>query len=200
MNNLPVIPTLAALPALQTARHPLALASALALVALPAAAQSQWGVLPASALSDINSTQINFAGHEWVVIGNDAQDIYKNTTYGSSAAPSNSVTLLLNHDGDTTTPGYEAGGGFPVSSVHEYQFRADTGGTCFGTYAGSCNNYPNEYDDSDLQNRMEAIAADLPGKEQGVINARSLEAITDALPANLARWTQAARQVSTPPR
>ncbi|GHU44744.1 hypothetical protein AGMMS50289_13790 [Betaproteobacteria bacterium] len=72
-------------------------------------AQSQWrdlGASSAPAVPDtvVNSTQINFGGHEWVVIGNKDKDIYKNEiargtaissgAYGGVEQPDDSVTLL----------------------------------------------------------------------------------------------------------
>ncbi|GHU01203.1 hypothetical protein AGMMS49960_10960 [Betaproteobacteria bacterium] len=170
------------------ARHPLALAvaSALALVSLPAAAQSQWQ-LPshpiASADTHINSTQINFGGHEWVVIGNNTKDIYQGTitggvalngAYGNTAVkqPPGSVTLLLN--GSASATSVDAGGGFGTSV---YRASWDT-----NYVAGR-----NEYNGSTLQGVMDAIAVGLD-KEQGEINERTLEPISVAFPGW--SWTE----------
>ncbi|GHU20812.1 hypothetical protein AGMMS50243_16750 [Betaproteobacteria bacterium] len=164
------------------ARHPLALAvaSALALVSLPAAAQtSQWqlGSHPiASAATHINTTQINFGGHEWVVIGNSSKDIYKGEhdsgTYGHANAAANSVTLLT-RNGDE-------GGGFGDSAFRTY-LGGGSGGCYSDNYAGDCMTRPNEYQGSTLQGAMNTIAGGL-GKELGVINARDLESVGDVLP------------------
>ncbi|GHT95787.1 hypothetical protein FACS1894116_11860 [Betaproteobacteria bacterium] len=160
----------------------LAVASALALVSLPVAAQtSQWqlGSHPiASAATHINTTQINFGGHEWVVIGNDTKDIYQGTitggvnfsgAYGNTAVhqPLGSVTLLLNSRDGGTNP--EAGGGF---------------GTSLYRTSGNVSYYkhPNEYNGSTLQGAMDAIAVGLD-KEQDVINARNLLPMTPELPS-----------------
>ncbi|MDR1889244.1 MAG: hypothetical protein LBQ81_07700 [Zoogloeaceae bacterium] len=162
----------------QPARCPVALALALfSVFPLNAAAQSQWGLAPATT---VNATQINFAGHEWVVIGNEHKDIYTNDgAYGGGLTqPSGSVTLLLKSDG---TANLEAGGGF--GGVLPFR---DNGNTCAGSYAGTCNTDPTEYNDSTLQNRMEEIANALPGKELGVINTRDLAPITGAYASNLA--------------
>ncbi|GHT87274.1 hypothetical protein AGMMS49543_22830 [Betaproteobacteria bacterium] len=179
--------------ACKPARHPLALAvaSALALVSLPAAAQtSQWqlGSHPiATTDTHINSTQINFGGHEWVVIGNDTKDIYQGTitggvnfsgAYGNTAVhqPLGSVTLLLSSSNGGT--GYEAGNGFGTSA-----YRSDA---C-GTTPGDCKaGKPNEYNGSTLQGAMDAIAGGLD-KEQDVINARTLLPMTPELP-NPSDW------------
>ncbi|GHU37764.1 hypothetical protein AGMMS50256_36140 [Betaproteobacteria bacterium] len=130
---------------------------------------SQWGVLPDTT---VNSTQINFGGHEWVVIGNENKDIYKNEiaggtvissgTYGGAQQPEKSVTLLsIKND--------FAGG-------NNVEFRASSGGTCAGINYGTCNNYPNEYNGSSLQSQM--MGAVPSGKEQGVINPRTLAPVT----------------------
>ncbi|GHU00951.1 hypothetical protein FACS1894154_10660 [Betaproteobacteria bacterium] len=158
------------------ARHPLALAvaSALALVSLPAAAQtSQWhlGSHPiATTDTHINTTQINFGGHEWVVIGNTSKDIYKGShdggNYGHANADANSVTLLSRNNDF-------------VNSA----FRA-VGSGCSG-YAGTCMTRPNEYQGSTLQGAMNTIAGGL-GKELGVINARDLESVGDTNPSSAA--------------
>ncbi|GHU36455.1 hypothetical protein AGMMS50256_33050 [Betaproteobacteria bacterium] len=154
----------------------MAVASALVLVALPVAAQSQWQLASHPVATDaphINSTQINFGGHEWVVIGNGSKDIYSDgSTYGGAAADPNSVTLLSRND--------DAGGYFGSGVV----FRAN-GSSCYGAYAGNCQNYPNEYKDSNLQGQMAGIATALPGKERDVINPRDLVPILGALPSNL---------------
>ncbi|GHU12569.1 hypothetical protein AGMMS50225_20750 [Betaproteobacteria bacterium] len=165
--------------ACKPARHPLALAvaSALALVSLPAAAQSsQWhlGSHPvATENAHINTTQINFGGHEWVVIGNSSKDIYQGShdggTYGHANADANSVTLL-SRNGDE-------GGGFGNSTFRTY-LGGGSGGCASGDYAGTCITRPNEYQGSTLQGAMNAIAGGL-GKELGVINARDLESIGD---------------------
>ncbi|GHU01235.1 hypothetical protein FACS1894154_11100 [Betaproteobacteria bacterium] len=161
--------------ACKPARHPLALAvaSALALVSLPAAAQtSQWqlGSHPiATAATHINSTQINFGGHEWVVIGNSSKDIYQGShdggTYGHANADANSVTLLSRNDdfGGSAFRTYLGGG---------------SGGCYSGNYAGDCMARPNEYQGSTLQGAMNTIAGGL-GKELGVINERDLESVGD---------------------
>ncbi|GHT98654.1 hypothetical protein FACS1894154_04330 [Betaproteobacteria bacterium] len=151
------------------ARHPLALAvaSALALVSLPAAAQTSQWQLPshpvATAGEHINTTQINFGGHEWVVIGNTSKDIYKGShdggTYGHANADANSVTLLSISD-----------------DFGNSEFRA-SGSGC-GSYTGTCMTRPHEYQGSTLQGAMNAIAGGL-GKELGVINERDLESIGD---------------------
>ncbi|GHU04237.1 hypothetical protein AGMMS49960_19690 [Betaproteobacteria bacterium] len=163
--------------ACKPARHPLALAvaSALALVSLPAAAQtSQWhlGSHPiASAATHINTTQINFGGHEWVVIGNTSKDIYKGEhdggAYGHANADANSVTLLsISND-------------FGNLAFRVY----DGSGTCSGGYVGSCvGGRPHEYQGSTLQGAMDAIAGGL-GKELGVINERDLESIGNIVPS-----------------
>jgi hypothetical protein len=164
--------------ALRTVRRPLALRSvvgfflALAFSLNAAAQTSQWNAVPATT---VNSTQINFAEHEWVVIGNAGKDIYTNGTYGSASQPSNSVTLLLK-SGD-------AGGGFGNSVFRAF------GSTCSGSYAGSCT-CPNDYNDSTLQQKMAGIANGLPDKEQKLINARDLEPVTGGAAANLAALNQ----------
>ncbi|GHU16693.1 hypothetical protein AGMMS50243_03440 [Betaproteobacteria bacterium] len=182
------------------ARHPLALAvaSALALVALPVAAQtSQWRDLgassaPAVPTTAVNTTQINFGGHEWVVIGNDTKDIYQGTitggiyfsgAYGNTEAsakqPNGSVTLLLSSSNGGT--GYEAGNGFGNSA-----YRSDA---C-GTTPGDCKaNRRNEYNGSTLQGAMDAIAVGLD-KEQDVINARTLKPMDAELPGSEDDWKQ----------
>ncbi|GHU04794.1 hypothetical protein FACS1894158_05830 [Betaproteobacteria bacterium] len=150
----------------------LAVASALALVSLPVAAQTSQWQLPsnpiASAATHINTTQINFGGHEWVVIGNTSKDIYQGShdggTYGHANAAANSVTLLSISD-----------------DFGNSEFRA-TGSGC-GSYAGSCvGGRPHEYQGSTLQGAMNAIAGGL-GKELGVINERDLESIGDIAPS-----------------
>ncbi|GHU24414.1 hypothetical protein FACS189488_09030 [Betaproteobacteria bacterium] len=151
--------------ACKPARHPLALAvaSALALVSLPVAAQtSQWqlGSHPiATAGEHINTTQINFGGHEWVVIGNTSKDIYKGShdggTYGHANADANSVTLLSISD-----------------DFGNSEFRA-SGSGC-GSYTGTCMTRPHEYQGSTLQGAMNDIANGLSDKEQNEINARTL--------------------------
>ncbi|GHU18985.1 hypothetical protein AGMMS50243_10050 [Betaproteobacteria bacterium] len=156
------------------ARHPLALAvaSALALVALPAAAQTSQWQLPshpvATAGEHINSTQINFGGHEWVVIGNSSKDIYQGShdggAYGGASAAANSVTLLSINDD------------FGGSKFRTYLGTSSGGCTTMNTYAGTCMTRPNEYQGSTLQGAMDAIAGGL-GKELGVINERDLESI-----------------------
>ncbi|GHU08435.1 hypothetical protein AGMMS50225_07080 [Betaproteobacteria bacterium] len=171
------------------ARHPLALAvaSALALVSLPAAAQTSQWQLPshpvATAGEHINTTQINFGGHEWVVIGNNTKDIYQGTipspgvlisgAYGntevSAKQPPGSVTLLLNGSAGATS--VDAGGGFGNSA-----YRA-SGNTDYDIY-------PNEYNGSTLQGVMDDIITNdmIPDKEQGEINARILKPISVGLP------------------
>ncbi|GHT87435.1 hypothetical protein AGMMS49543_23490 [Betaproteobacteria bacterium] len=169
------------------ARHPLALAvaSALALVSLPAAAQTQWQLSSnpiATTDTHINSTQINFGGHEWVVIGNDTKDIYQGNidpgtayaisgAYGNTAVkqPPGSVTLLLNGSAGATS--VDAGGGFGNSV-----YRA-SGNTDYDIY-------PNEYNGSTLQGVMDDIITNdmIPDKEQGEINARILKPISVGLP------------------
>ncbi|GHU23119.1 hypothetical protein FACS189488_05030 [Betaproteobacteria bacterium] len=166
--------------ACKPARHPLALAvaSALALVSLPVAAQtSQWqlGSHPiATAGTHINSTQINFGGHEWVVIGNISKDIYKGEhdggAYGHANAAANSVTLLT-RNGDE-------GGYFNSSAFRTYLGTGSGGCTTMNTYTGTCMTRPHEYQGSTLQGAMNAIAGGL-GKELGVINERDLESIGD---------------------
>ncbi|GHT90425.1 hypothetical protein FACS1894101_2900 [Betaproteobacteria bacterium] len=175
----------------------LAVASALALVSLPAAAQtSQWRDLGASPVpdvptTDVNSTQINFGGHEWVVIGNKDKDIYQGTippspgsyfsgAYGNAAVhqPTGSVTLLLNGSGGATS--FDAGGGFGTSL-----FRA-SGSECGGSYAGDCKTHPNEYNGSTLQDVMDGIITSnaIPGKEQYEINARDLKPMDAERPSS----------------
>ncbi|GHT95971.1 hypothetical protein AGMMS49545_19880 [Betaproteobacteria bacterium] len=132
-------------------------------------AQSQWrdlGASPAPAVpaTAVNSTQINFAGHEWVVIGNDT-----NRTYGSQ--PNGSVTVLLKSNG---TASYEAGGGFGGTMA----FR-ESGSTCAGSYAGSCS-VPSDYNTSTLQSRMVTIASGF-GKELDVITERTLTSSSDGI-------------------
>ncbi|GHU10033.1 hypothetical protein FACS1894185_0430 [Betaproteobacteria bacterium] len=163
---------------LRTVRHPLvlAVASALAIFPLSAVAQtaSQWGVSPTT---EVNTTQINFGGHEWVVIGNKDKDIYKNEissgyaissgAYGGVEQPDDSVTLLsIKND---------------FASGNNVEFRAYTPGSggCYGNYfAGSCKQYPNEYEGSDLQGQMANAVPS--GREQGVINPRTLVPLTAA--------------------
>ncbi|GHU13177.1 hypothetical protein AGMMS50225_22740 [Betaproteobacteria bacterium] len=176
--------------ACKPARHPLALAvaSALALVALPVAAQtSQWrdlGASPAVPTTAVNTTQINFGGHEWVVIGNDTKDIYQGTipspgvlisgAYGNTEAsakqPTGSVTLLLNGSAGATS--VDAGGGFG-NSVYRASWDTDY-------VAGR-----NEYNGSTLQGVMNDIITNdmIPDKEQGEINARTLEPISVNFPS-----------------
>ncbi|GHU31730.1 hypothetical protein FACS189497_12790 [Betaproteobacteria bacterium] len=165
----------------------LAVASALALVSLPVAAQTQWqlGSHPvATENAHINSTQINFGGHEWVVIGNDTKDIYQGTIsagylisgdYGntdvSAKQPPGSVTLLLNGSAGATS--VDAGNGFGSSL-----YRAS--GNL--SYVAA----PNEYSGSTLQGVMNDIITNdmIPDKEQGEINARTLKPIS----ADLLGW------------
>ncbi|GHU14838.1 hypothetical protein FACS189441_5490 [Betaproteobacteria bacterium] len=130
----------------------------------------------------VNSTQINFGGHEWVVIGNKEKDIYKGEiisgtyisgTYGGASQPDNSVTLL-SRNGD-------AGDGFAGGMMTTVKFRDRNGGACLGSFAGRCNNYPNEYEGSDLQSLMAGAVPS--GREREMINPRILQAMTAALPS-----------------
>ncbi|GHT90458.1 hypothetical protein FACS1894101_2970 [Betaproteobacteria bacterium] len=143
---------------------------------------SQWGVSPTT---EVNSTQINFGGHEWVVIGNKDKDIYKNEisggylinngAYGNAKQPDNSVTLLLNGNGGA---GLEAGGGFGGYVVFR-DYIGSGGGCDSGYFAGSCQRYPNEYEDSNLQSLMRDAAPISGSKERAVINARTLQPLND---------------------
>ncbi|GHU13751.1 hypothetical protein FACS189441_1870 [Betaproteobacteria bacterium] len=93
------------------------------------------------------------------MIGNTDKDIYKGIShtggpYGGANAAANSVTLLSIND--------------------------DFGSSAFRA-SGAGITYQNEYQGSDLQGAMDAIAGGL-GKEQGVINARDLKSIGITLP------------------
>ncbi|GHT89647.1 hypothetical protein FACS1894101_0560 [Betaproteobacteria bacterium] len=138
---------------------------------MPAVAQSQWrdlGASPAPAVptTAVNTTQINFGGHEWVVIGNTSKDIYTNGgAYGSVGAAANSVTLLL-RNGDE--------GGYFDGSAFRLYLGSGSGGCYSDDYAGDCVSRPNEYQGSTLQDAMNGIANGLSDKEQNEINARTL--------------------------
>ena len=154
---------------LRTRRRSLVWVVASVLAGMPMGVVAQWRD-PATATSipvtTVNSTQINFAGHEWVVIGNAGTDIYTNGTYGGASQPTDSVTLLLKN-GDV---------GFGNSA-----FRAYVSGSGYeGTYSN-----PNDYNDSTLQERLVEIANNLPAKEQGLINERTLQPVGDGFADSL---------------
>lgn len=105
-------------------------------------------------------TVIGFAGHEWIVLGNESSGIYSQP---------NSVTLLLKKD--------DAGNGFGNLAFRAgSDTQTDPNWTLYSDgfyYEGSFTS-PTDYNDSTLLRKMEDIANRFDSREQVLINERTL--------------------------
>jgi hypothetical protein len=117
-------------------------------------------------------TQINYGGHEWIVVGTDSSP---GTPDGGLRSPAGTLTLLLKN-GDNNNTGFGNGAfrtgqstSFPDSSRY-------SGNTWWYANNPGTPNWvtPSEYRGSTLQQTLDAAAAALPAKERQQIAGRTL--------------------------
>ena len=110
----------------------------------------------------VNQSKVAFAGHEWWVIGDETNGVYSQTGH----------ITLLGAENDFGNTAFRTGRSSSFDDSSQY-----SGDNWY--YANNPDGMnpwtsPNEYAGSTLQQKMVALAGEIPEKEQAVISARSL--------------------------